>query len=820
MLRNYLKLTFRILWKNKLYSFINISGLAIGMATCFFIYQYITYEKSYDRFHQHIDELYRVPITYTNPAGKVSTKAVSHPAIGPAMKKEFPEILDFTRIAPSSVLQRNSTFSYTDGNGSVKRFNESAYYLADASFLSMFSFPLIEGSAKTALEKPNSIVLSNETANKYFGKEDPLGKTMDLNGRAMTVTGVLKDIPQNSHIKFDLLLSLSTMGEQFGYSEWGWPEFYNYVLLAPGTDPAKINARLPAFAAKYLAAKQQTVKLLSQFHLQPVSSIHLQSDYGAEMETNGSERTTYFLSLLAVLILVIGWINYVNLSTAKSMERGKEVGMRKVSGASRMELIGQFLLDAAVINLLALMLTIIIVILAGPWFDQFIGKNISRYFLDSGIWKQTGFWLSLLGTFLAGAFLVGAFPAFVLASFKPIKVLKGKFHQSGRGILLRKSLVTFQFILSIILIAGSIIMYRQLSFMQNTSPGYNKEQILVVKSPAITDSSLPAKVDYFRTELQKNPAIAHVAPSSEIPGKRIFAQNGIRKLDQDKPSFFPFLLEIDADYIPTYQMKLAAGRNLPEEETENLYESKTARVLVNEEVVAALGYASNEAAIGQSVLLNSWAGDIRGEILGVVSNYHQRSLKEKYDPIVYFHNNRSRWGYFSIAMQAKDIAANISKIKNLYNSTFPNNAFESFFLDEYFDRQYKNDQRLGNIFGLFTALAILLACLGLIGLSTYAIVLRTKEIGIRKVLGSSSSGIVFLFTKDFVRLVFLAAFIAIPVIYIGAKEWLSNFVFHIELGWQVFLLAPVALLVIALLTISLQSVKAALANPVSSLRND
>jgi putative ABC transport system permease protein len=818
MLNNYLKIGFRNLWKNKFFSAINTFGLAIGMAVCFFIFLYVKFERSYDRFHKNIDRLYRVPITYLGGANPAQPSAAAHPALGPALKQDFPEVEAFARIAPPNLFMLTTTLSSTSEQGAIRRFNEANFYLTDESFLTMFSFPFVEGRAEGALAQPNSIVLTEAIAKKYFESSRALNKTIFVNGRACTVTGVLKNIPGNSHIKFDFLISLD---KGFEYDNWSWPEFHNYILLKPGVNPADLEAKLPAFTKKHTEERLKSLKFSNEFHLQPVKDIHLKSDYRQELEVNGNETTVYFLSLLGVLILIIAWINYINLSTAKSMERAMEVGLRKVSGASRFQLAIQFLFEAFIVNTAAALVSIIIIAAVAPYFDQLTGKPLFSELLNSGLFTRPSFWLIVAGVFILGAIQVGAWPAFIISAFQPIAVLKGRLQQSTKGIIIRKVLVSFQFALSIALIAGSIIVYRQLSFMRTKDLGYNQDQLLVLKAPALADSTLPSKVNYFKTELRKISSVASVASSSEIPGKTILARNGIRrKAEPESKNFYPYLMDIDKEFVSTYKISFAAGSNLPEPEPRNMYETKQTKMLVNEAVVTALGFTSNQEAINQKILLTTWVGEVEGEITGVIKNYHQRSLKEKIDPIVYYHSGVNRWSYFTVKLHASDLSNTREYIEKVYDRAFAGNAFEAFFLDDYFNRQYEADRRFGNIFSLFTILAIFIACLGLIGLSTYAIKVRIKEIGIRKVLGASVSGIVFLLSKEFVKLVAIASVVAIPIIYLMAERWTENFAFHIQLGWIVFAAAPLLLLILALLTVSVQSIRAALANPVKSLRND
>jgi putative ABC transport system permease protein len=434
------------------------------------------------------------------------------------------------------------------------------------------------------------------------------------------------------------------------------------------------------------------------------------------------------------------------------------------------------------------------------------------------MWK---FWLIAVLVFIAGAIQVGIYPAILLSVFKPALVLKGKFLRSNKGIMVRRILVSGQFVLSILLIAGTIIVYRQLSFMRNQQLGYNINQIAVIKAPSVFDSTLTAKAHAFKTALQQNPNIKSIAPSTEIPGKTIAAINTVRRFSQDKAQgIYGELIAIDHDFVPTYQMQLATGDNFPDQQSGNIYETLKTKGLVNEEMVRSLGYKSNKEILHQNILFVSYFGDIACEVVGVLKNHHQRSLKDPIHPMLYFQNDENIWAHFSVSLNTKEAGKTLAYIKEQYDKFFPGNAFESFFLDEYFNRQYQDDERFGDLFVLFTILAIVIACLGLIGLSTFAIKLRTKEIGIRKVLGATVQGIVYLFFSDFIKLVCIAAVIAVPVVYLAASKWLNNFAFHIQIGWLVFIVAPALLIILAFITVSIQSVRAAIANPVKALRSE
>ena len=638
---------------------------------------------------------------------------------------------------------------------------------------------------------------------------------------AMKVTGVFKDVPANSHIKFDMLISFATMGPKWGNDNWTWPEFYNYVMLAPGTDVKKLEAKFPAFIQRYLGAKMKELNFGNSFHLQPITEIHLTSNYLKEAEANGSEKEIYFLAVIGVFILFIAWINYINLSTAKYMERAKEVGLRKVVGAEKQQLVTQFLLESFIINFLAMLLALVIIVSLTPAFGHFIGKDISTGFFSSGLGSTPTFWITVVAIFMFGALLVGAYPAFILSSFMPAAVLKGLVIKSNTGISLRRVLVSFQFVLSIILIAATFIVFRQFNFMRNGNLGYKKDQVLIIKSPAIADSTIGNQYSYFKSEMAKTSSVLDAAVTSDIPGNMIRYRNSVRRADQDaQHNFTTYLMEIDENFVPTYKVELVAGKNFERTDISSMQPNTNTKVLINEEIVRALGYKTAEEAVNQEIYFRIGQGDLKCKVLGVMKNFHQRSLKEKYDPILFYYPSYTDWKFISVNLKASDADRSIADVETLYKKAFPGNPFEYFFLDEFFNQQYQADRRLGNVFALFSILAIVVACMGLLGLSSFVIKLRTKEIGIRKVLGASVSGLLVLISKDFVKQVCIASVIAIPVIYLAAKNWLDNYAFHIDLGWSVFIIPPDLLLTITLITICAQSLKTALTNPVKSLRSE
>ena len=821
MLRNYLIIAGRSLWRNKGFSAINIFGLAIGIAACFFIFQYVYFESTYDKFNTNAENIYRVPISYAGSLANTPATAANHPAVGPAMKADFPEVVDFVRVVSNALFMNSYTLSYKDVKGREKIHSETNMFLVDASFFNIFSYPLLSGDRKSCLSEPHSIVLSSSTARKYFGDTDPLGKILDMNGSmSMKVTGVFEDVPDNSHIKFDMLVSMSSIKQNYGYDDWGWPEFYTYVVLAPGTDVKKLEAKFPAFTEKYLGKLMKELNFRSSFHLQPISDIHLNSNYSREAEVNGSDIEIYFLGVIGVFILFIAWINYINLSTAKSMERAKEVGMRKVVGAGKSQLITQFLFESFIVNLLALAAALVIIVSCTPYFNDFIGKDITTGFFLNGLGNEPVFWFIVLLIFLVGALFVGAYPAFVMSSFIPVRAVKGlKMYPSG-GISIRQILVSFQFVLSISLIASTVVVFQQFNFMRNGNLGYQKDQVVIIKAPVVKGAVIDNEYQIFKSQIQKLTSVNDATTTSDIPGHKIRLQNNFRRAHQDgQQSHATYLLEIDENFIPTYQIKLVAGQNFLSIDKSSMDSASITKVLINEEMVKTLGFKSPEEAVGKIIFYMA-GDDVQLKVAGVMKNFHQRSLKEKIDPILCYYPNFSNWKYLSVNLKSENASKSLAEVEKLYQKTFPGSPFDYFFLDEYFDRQYKADARLGNVFGLFSILAIIVASLGLLGLSSFVIKLRTKEIGVRKVLGASVVGLLVLISKDFVKMVCIASLISIPVIYYLSNAWLENYAFHITPGLSVFIIPPVLLLTLTLITICTQSLKTALTNPVKSLKSE
>ncbi|QHT70439.1 FtsX-like permease family protein [Rhodocytophaga rosea] len=800
MLRNYLTIAFRNLLRHKTFSLINVLGLTIGMAACLLIMQYVCFELSYDSFHQNKDRIYRIPVEFFLANGQRDyIDADSPPILGPTLQQDFPEIADYVRLH----WMYGAVISYQNVT-----YREERIYYAEHSFLNLFSYPLREGNPRTALTEPNTVVLTEATARKYFGSENPVGKHIQLDGkRNLQVTGILHDIPKNSHLQFDLLVSLATMAqiEKENLKSWGWYNFFTYILLKPQVNAKAFEAKLPAFMEKYQGKDMREKNYRSALIMQPLQDIHLNDTISYEVEKIGNRQAIYFLAIIALFIVVIAWVNYINLSTAKATERAREVGIRKVIGSTRKQLIGQFLLESVLMNLIASVSAVFLAYLASPFFHTLLGKDIPFSF-----WQNIPFVLTMAGMLVTGMFVSAFYPAFVLSSFKPIRVLKGNIITGNQGIWLRKSLVVFQFAASVTLIIGTLVVYQQLQFMRQQDLGLNVDQTLVLRAPQIRDSTFRTGKFTFKTELLRNPSIRSATFSNYVPGEEITDTGNVRrKGEKDKEGNYSFFW-VDYDYIPAYDMEIVAGRNFS-----SAFATDKQAVILNKTAVQTIGFSTAQEAINQIII-------VRNEektIVGVVKDYHQRSLRNRHEPIVFI-GDLSRSLYFSLKVSPTNLSQTIDAIQETFETRFPGNPFEYFFLDEYFNRQYQTDQQFGQTFAFFASLAIFIACLGLFGLASFTTTQRTKEIGVRKVLGASVPDILLLLSKDFLRLILIACVIAIPVAWVVMHQWLESYAFRINLQWWLFALPGILIIGIAIVTVSFQSMRAALADPVKSLRNE
>jgi putative ABC transport system permease protein len=823
MIYNLLLTAVRNLRKNKFFSLLNIMGLAIGMCVFLLIAQYVRFERSYENFIPDAENIYRVSLqTFVNKE-RILNSAENYPGVGPSLKKELPEVVSYARLYNIGY-KNNVVITYKDAKPDPIAFKQRRFLYADSSFLPMMGYQLVKGNINTALAQPLSAVISEKYAKMYFKNEDPIGKTLllqddDFNNELTTITAVFRDLPGNTHLKFDVLFSYKTLMSRGDADfarrrfEEGWnrKDMYTFIQLRPGSDPKKVEAKFAGIVDKYKPALKegQQKDLLS---LQPLKDIHLYSDLAEEPEPNGNGRTVAFMAIIGIFVLVIAWINYVNLSTARALERAKEVGVRKVIGAFKRQLISQFLAEAALVNLLAVLIAWGLMALALPYFNTLSGLQLDRGFL-----VRPWFLALLFILWVAGIFLSGSYPALILSSFKPVTVLKGKMKNSNRGVLLRKGLVVTQFIASIALMAGTFIVYRQLKYMMNQDLGININQVLVVERPGIADTSRTAfnsAIDYFRDELKKSPSIESLSASLTVPGKQREYKGTIKRYGAaNSDSAIMRVNSMDDDFINTFKMKLVAGRAF----SRSFPRDEDTSVIITASAIKMLGFKDAQDAIGKTLAIPQFQWN--PIIVGVVNDYHQVSLKKTLDPSIFYY---TRYGgeFYSMHIRTDNLSGTLAHIEQSWKKAFPGNPFEYFFLDDYFNRQYENDRKFGKLFTTFALLAIFIGCLGLFGLSAYTATQRVKEIGIRKVLGASMTDITTMLSKDFLKLVLIAVVIALPVAWLVMHRWLQDFAYRVNLSWWVFAVAGIVALAIALLTISFQAVKAALANPVKSLRTE
>lgn len=803
MLKNYFLTTLRSISRRKGFSILNVVGLAIGLSASLLILQYVKDELSYDDFHAKADHVYRVRFDAYRNGEKIFECATAFPRVAPMLKADFPEVEDATRL-------------YLRYGGGVVRYEdvsikEDNLFQAEQNFFTIFSYPLLSGQAK--LDQPNTAVVEEETARKYFGDADPIGKRIRFGDREeYEITAVMRS-PENSHLKFSFLLSYPTLvtliGESFE-NAWGWYDFYNYVLLKPGSDAKAFEAKLPAFIDKYGSDPNNPAAVKAsertKFVLQPLADIHLYSDLIQEARVNGNGRTVYFLGIIAFFILIIAWVNYINLSTARAVERAKEVGIRKSIGAHKTQLISQFLSESFLVNFSASVLGLLLLYSAVPAFNQIADKHLSY-----SIFTDINLWLALVGLFLIGSLLSGLYPAFVLSAYQPATVLKGSMKNSRDGLALRKGLVVGQFVASVALIAGTIIVYNQLKFMENRELGIDIDQTVVIHAPGVVDfdSLYGNYLDVYRNTLRTHPDVKNFTAVSEVPGNLIFWTNGaIRIGDDETQRNQMYIMGVDFTFFDTFGNKFLAGRGYGHEFT-----GDSSSVVLNRKAVEIFNLKNPENAIGQRIRIG---GDTL-RIVGVVENYHQEGLKQDFRPTAFRLQQNAR-SYFCVKLNTQHLDQSMAFLKEQYATVFPNNPFDYFFLDTFFNRQYKNERQFGSVFAFFAMLAIFVASLGLFGLASFTAAQRTKEIGIRKVLGSSVPRIFILLSRDFLQLVFIANVIAVPLVWLLMDRWLGTFAFRIDIGVWIFIVAALITTAIALITVSYQSIKAAITNPVKSLR--
>ena len=803
MFKNNLLIAYRNLLKNRVFSYVNILGLAIGMAAFLFIVQYVRFERSYENFHVNADNTYRLLAEFYKGSEYVMTDCETYAPLGPLLKEKMPEVVDFVRLYGIDGL--------INVRAGEKNFLESGFYWADHSIFNVFTHTVVSGDASKALIAPFETVLTESMAKKYFGRTDVIDESIEIDKNIFRIKAVIADVPANTHLKFSFLLSrlsFKTVKPWYPDDKWNNNNEYTYVLTSPGTDLKAFNRKLKELSSNELKDVLPQERIVAE----PINDIHLYSDNPYDPEPGGSAQSVFYFTLIALFIIAIAWVNYVNLSTARAVERAREVGIRKVMGSVKLQLVLQFLAESFIVNVIAGVLALFLFQITFPFFRDLSGQPIPL-----NLTQYQSFWLLFFALIGVGSLLSGIYPAFVLASFNPAAVLKGKFQSSSHGQLLRKGLVVFQFSATVVLIIAMITVYLQVQFLRKQNLGMNIDQTLVLTGTQVNvpDSIFSLTSEALKTELMKDPSIRYVARSEAIPGQlQELSTTSIKRLGETESDrgYLYYFFKVDANYVQAMNLKLVAGRNfedgLPNQD----------QIIINEESAKLLGFSNAEEAIGQRVTFNT-RGDSKGStVIGVLKDFFFRSPKETHLPMFFYYGEPA--DFFTLQVKSADMDQTISSVAAAWSKIYPNTVFNYYFLDEKYDHQYRADMQFGKVMAAFSGLIIFIACLGLFGLSSYTITQRTKEIGIRKVLGASVSEIVRLLSLNFAKTVSVGALIALPVAYFTMEQWLSNYFVRITLNAWIFVFAFAVIMLLALVTVSVQTIKSAIANPVDSLKQE
>jgi putative ABC transport system permease protein len=801
VLKNYLKTTIRNFTHHKVHTLINVFGLTIGMTCTLLIMLYVNYEMSYDEFQANRKNLFRVnKIAYEH--GELNYKsAYTFAGQGQVMKNEIPEVVDFVRL-----LHSGGVISFDKPGNDPVSFREKDIYYADENFFNLFSYRLIEGEKKSVLSKPNSMVFSVSEAKKFFGSENPIGKVVKYEGSDFIVTGIYEDIPRNSHLVFNVLISFNTLKLR-DQDSWTNHAYYTYILLKNNADPLVVEPKLSNAFDKYMYKYFDREFVTNHWNLQRVDRIYLYStDFTSISMEYGNYKTVLYLFIIAFLVLIIAWVNFINHSAASLPDRSKEIGIRKTVGASKRQLIKQIVTESIMINLVAIVISLAITEISINSLNSFFGINISLFETQDNL-----FWIAWVLLLLIGILLTSIYPALWISSISSMSVINRRLIASTGGNFLRKFLITFQFSISIALIIITLVMYSQISFTMKKDLGMNINNIQVVRAPGFANRQM-ADLTYERFKRTLN-ALAGIqsSMSSSVPGER-FGSGNMGKIYKEganvKDNYFR-VGRVDSNFIGLYNIKLLVGHNfINESENQNA-------VIINQEAMKVLNFPKAEDAVNQFL---RWNGRLI-KIIGVVGDFHQESFHKTIEPIVLHDKTFDLYiDYLSIKFDGKESGDQLPFIEKTFKAIFPGQPFDYFFLDEYFNKQYQKDVQTGKLISIFAFLAVLIAVLGLFNLISYATVKRTKEIGVRKVIGATTFDIVSLLTKDFVIWILPANIIACPIAYYFMNKWLEDFAYRIDIGWWVFALSGGIALLIALLTVSFQAIKAATANPVESLK--
>ena len=791
MFKSYVTIAIRHMARQKGYTAINVLGLAVGMACAMLIFLYVRFELSYDRYHEKADRIYRVA---------VNNDARTPPALGPELREDFPEVLSYVRLLPTTgtwIMKHEEKIYY-----------ENRVYWADNALFDVFTFPLIRGDSRTALEAPYSVVISEDTARKYFGETDPMGKTINAdNGFMMlTVTGVMENTPENTHFQADFFISL-TSSSAGDLRYWSWINFYTYIVLSEGHSQAAIEEQLPDFVNRHIGEGLRERGGSFELFLQPVTDIHLHSNLEHETGANSDIAYVYILSAIALFILVVACINFINLSTARFAGRTREVGLRKVFGAYRSQLIRQFLGESILVTALALMIALAALLLISPYFDSFAGKPVTTKFTGAGFW-----WFVLPAGALIVGLLSGSYPALLLSALQPVQGVQGGRQLEAAGGYSRKILVVIQFTISIAMIISTGILFGQMEYLQSKQLGFDKEQVIVIPTVSeVLDDFLP-----WKEALLQHTGVAAVTHSRSLPGlegnigqvstgtiQRIDDPGNIRHDVQG--------LNVGLDFVETLGMVVLAGRA---HSSALVRKSEEGNVVINETAQRVLGWNTPEAAIGQEVRFGNGS---TATVIGVVRDFHFRSLHLKIEPIVLFLGGGL---HLAVRLHPDDTENTLDYIESQWSSFFPGFPIAYTFLDENIERLYRSEVRIGYVFGVFALVAVFLACLGLLALVSFTVERRTREIGIRKALGASIQQVLVLLSGEFIGFVLIANVLAWPAAWLIMQRWLESFAYRTEIGWGIFFVSAGVALLITVMTIGYHVTRTALSNPAEVLRNE
>jgi len=805
IIKNYIKIALRNIYRNKLYSFLNIAGLSIGIACFLLILFYVQDELSFDRFHDKADRIYRINLTFDTSERVVRSAMTTH-AYGQMLQDKFPEIehyVRFSRYGQKKIVQYEDDIFY-----------EEKFLFVDSSLFDVFSFKLLKGNPQKALVRPNSIVITEAMAKKYFGVEDPLGKSLLVNTDSLyEVTGVMENIPHTSHIQPDLLASMSTLNlKSAGHIVRDMLteiNYYTFVLLPERTDESEMGKRFNGFMDKHLGQIMKAIGGSATLDVQPLTRIYLHSDREGEMDRTSDIAYVYLFSGIGLFILLLACLNFTNLSTARSANRAKEVGLRKVVGAQKSQLVSQFLGESTVIAFVSLVVALLLVFASMGLFQNISGKTMTIDFVSDPV-LLIGIIILLIVIGLIG----GSYPAFFLSAFRPVDTIQGKLQRGSRRSIMRIALVTLQFTVSIVLIIGTLIVNRQLNYVRDKKLGYDKDHVVTVQ---MRNPDTQKRCEALKNMFRQHPNVLAVSASGTTPlGFNDFrAEHAVGTPPNEH--FMMFVQHVDDDFVDLYDLKIIKGRNFS---TDFPQDSKSS-IVINEATAKKLGWTdipiNKEIEVASAVTMSRE----KHRVVGVVQDYHFQSLHEEITPLVLF--NKSLFGNFtmiSVKIKPENIQQTIAFLKSNWQEFDPHFPFEYSFVDDQFDRLYRTEERLTKLFGYFTVLAVIIGCLGLFGLTSFIAEQRTKEIGIRKILGASSQGIVMMLVREFTKWILLAVVIAWPIGYFVMNSWLQNFAYRTALGFDVFLLSAILALLVAVLTVSFQAIRAAVASPADSLRNE